>query len=121
MDTLKNILTLIISLSTVLGIFTGIINKAFSKKLKPIEKRIEQSEENSMKHDLGQLRYLIVSFSNDLRNGITKSRFQYDAVFGFIDEYEEIINKLNIRNGLFEEEKHYIQKRYQELTEERNS
>jgi hypothetical protein len=117
MEALKDVLGLVISISTVLGIFTGIINKMFGEKLAPLESRIKKSEENSMKHDLGQLRYLIVSFSNDLRNGIPKSRFQYDAVFSFIDEYETMIEELHIKNGLFEEEKHYIQKRYQELIE----
>ena len=117
MDTIKNVLGLLVSFSTVVGIFTGIINKLFTKKLAPIENRIEQSEKNSIKHDLGQLRYLIVSFSNDLRNNVPKSRFQYDAIFSFIDEYEEMIKLLKIKNGLFEEEKRYIQKRYQDLIE----
>lgn len=115
MEILKSVLGIIISLSTVLGIFTGIINKMFSKKLAPIESRIEQGEKNSMKHDLGQLRYLVVSFANDLRNGIPKSRFQYDAVFSFIDEYEEMIGKLNIKNGLFLEEENFIREQYRKL------
>ena len=117
METLKNVLGLIISISSVLGIFTGIINKMFSNKLKPLEQRIEQGEKNSMKHDLGQLRYTIVSFANDLRNGVPKSRFQYDAIFSFIDEYEEIITQLNIKNGLFHEEKAYIHEEYRKLVD----
>ena len=115
MEWLKTILGLIVSLSTVFGIFTGIINKSFSKRLKPLEDRIDQSEKNAMRHDLGQLRYLVVSFANDLRNGVPKSKFQYDAVFGFIDEYEEMITKLNIKNGLFHEEVAYIKEQYRNL------
>jgi len=115
MAMLKEILGLIVSLSTVFGIFTGIINKSFAKRLKPLENRMDQSEKNSMKHDLGQLRYLIVSFSNDLRNGVPKSRFQYDAVFSFIDEYESMIEELHIKNGLFHEEKIFIQEQYHKL------
>ena len=118
MDTLKNILGIVISLSTVFGIFTGIINKIFSKKLKPIEERIEQEHIDSVKHDLGQLRYLVVSFANDLRNGVPKSKFQFDAVFSFIDEYEEMIEQLHIKNGLFREEETYIREQYRKLTKE---
>lgn len=117
MGMLKDILGLVISLSTVFGIFTAIINKMFSKKLKPLENRIDESEKNSMKHDLGQLRYLVVSFANDLRNGVPKSRFQYDAVFGFISEYEEMITKLNIKNGLFMEEENFIREQYRKLVD----
>ena len=115
MELMKTILSLIISLSTVLGIFTGIINKSFAKRLKPLENRIEEGEKNSMKHDLGQLRYLVVSFANDLRNGVPKSKFQFDAVFAFIDEYEEMIGKLKIKNSLFHEEVSYIRDKYHEL------
>ena len=115
MGTLKDILSIIISLSAVLGIFTGIIGKMFAKKLKPIEDRIDQEHQDSMKHDLGQLRYIVVSFANDLRNGESKSKFQFDAVFGFMDEYDEMISQLNIKNGLFKEEESYIKEKYHEL------
>lgn len=115
MDMVKNILGIVISLSTVFGIFTGIINKMFSKKLKPIENRIDQERKDSIKHDLGQLRYLVVSFANDLRNGVPKSRFQFEAVFGFMDEYEEMINQLHIKNGLFAEEESFIREQYRKL------
>ena len=41
MDTVQGVLGIIISMSTVLGVFTGIINKLFSHKLKPIENKID--------------------------------------------------------------------------------
>lgn len=115
MELVKTILSIIISLSTVFGIFTGIINKTFSKKLKPLEERIEQGEKNGMKHDMSQLRFTIVSFANDLRNGVVKSKPQFDAIFSFMDEYEEMIEKLHIKNGLFKEEEIYIREQYHKL------
>ena len=118
MDMVKNILGIVISLSTVFGIFTGIINKMFSKKLKPIEDRIDQEHKDSVKHDMGQLRYLVVSFANDLRNGVPKSKFQFDAVFSFMDEYDEMIDQLHIKNGLFREEETYIREQYRKLIKE---
>ena len=118
MDMIKNILGIVISLSTVFGIFTGIINKMFSKKLKPIENRIDQEHKDSIKHDMGQLRYLVVSFANDLRNGVPKSKFQFDAVFSFMDEYDEMIDQLHIKNGLFREEETYIREQYRKLIKE---
>lgn len=115
MEILKNILGLVISLSTVFGIFTGIINKMFSKKLKPLEDRIDKEHKDSVKHDMSQLRFTIVSFANDLRNGIPKSKHQFDAVFAFMDEYSEMIENLHIKNGLFHEEELYIRDQYHKL------
>ena len=98
-----------------LGIFTGIINRMFNKRLQPLENRIEQGEKNSMKHDMSQLRFTIVSFANDLRNGMIKSKPQFDAIFSFMDEYEEMIEQLHIKNGLFKEEEIYIREQYHKL------
>jgi len=117
MTLVKEILGLIISLSAVFGIFTGIINKMFSAKLKPIETRIEEEHQEAMKHSLGQLRFIVVSFANDLRNGEAKSRFQYDAIFSFIDEYDEMIEQLNLKNGLFQEEESFIKEQYHKLVD----
>ena len=115
MGLIKDILGIIISVSTVLGIFTGIINKMFTNKLKPLEDRIDQEHKDSVAHDMGQLRYIVVSFANDLRNGVPKSKFQFDAVFSFMDEYENMINQMNIKNGLFIEEENYIKDQYHKL------
>lgn len=115
MGTIKEILGLIISLSTVFGIFTGIINRMFSKKLKPLEDRIDKEHQDSIKKDMSQLRYIVVSFASDLHNGIPKTRFEFDAIFQFIGEYETIIKQLNIKNGLFEEEVSYIREQYHNL------
>ena len=112
MGTLKEILGLIISLSTVFGIFTGIVNKLFSNKLKPIEARIDKEHEDSIKKDMSQIRYTVVSFASDLHNGIPKTRFEFDAIFQFISEYENIIDQLGIKNGLFSEEVSYIKEQY---------
>lgn len=119
MQMLKDILGLVVSLSTVFGIFTGIINRSFAKRIKPLENKIDANEKENIKHSMGQLRYLIVGFANDLRNGIPKNRFQYDAVFSFIDEYNDMITKLNIKNGLFHEEENFIREEYRKLIKDK--
>ena len=91
----------------------------FNKKLKPLEDKIDKEHDDNIKHDMGQLRYLVVSFANDLRNGVPKSKFQFDAIFSFMDEYEEMIDHLHIKNGLFHEEEIYIREQYHKLIDKR--
>ena len=111
MTMIQQTLTLIISLATVFGIFTGIINWLFDKKLNPIK-------EDTLRSDLAIYRYNVVSFASDLRQDqeMDSLKNEYDAIFNFIDMYEDGVKKLNITNNLFVSEVEYIKKKYSELT-----
>lgn len=114
-DTIKELGSLIITLSSVLGIFTGIVNKIFTKKLKPIEEKIEQHRLANLRADMEEWRYQVVSFAGDLHKGIPKTRHEYEAIFVFIDEYEKAVEELGITNNFFKEESRMIRESYREL------
>lgn len=115
MDTLKNILTIIISMTTVVGIFSKIVSNIFSKKLKPIEDRITKNEEKSLKDQMNDLRYRVVTFANDLHNGVSHSRYEFEIIFTFIDEYEKIVEELGLHNNYFTEECLMIKECYRNI------
>lgn len=117
MDTIKNVFTIIISLSTVFGIFTGIINKIFNKKLKPIEDKIDANEKENLDDKMQQWRFECVTFASNLRKGVQYSIYEFQAIFVFADKYEDAVKRLGVTNNLFEEELLFIKKKYQELTE----
>lgn len=112
---LSSVLGLIISIVSILGIFTGIVNKIFSKKLKPIEDRLSADETKNTRNQMNNLRYRVVTFANDLHNGIKHSRYEYSIIFQFINDYETCIEKLGVSNHLFDEEVAFIEKCYREL------
>lgn len=116
MDTIKNILAVIVSMSTVIGIFSKIVSDIFSKKLKPIEDKIEKHRLTNLRVDMEEWRYHIVSFASELREGVHKSKFEYDSIFVFIDEYEKAVEELGVNNGLFEIESQFIKQKYNEST-----
>ena len=62
-----------------------------------------------------QYRYEISSFAGDLRNGIVKTREEYQAVFEMYDKYETLIDKLKQKNHYIDNEVKYIEQRYGEL------
>lgn len=114
---IQNALGIIISVTSVLGIFTGIINKLFNNKLKPIQDRMHNMEENNLRENLQQYRHSVVCFASELRKGEKKTRFEYESILAFINLYEQGVEKLKIHNGLFEEEVHYIIDEYRKLEE----
>ena len=117
MDIAKNVLGLIISGSTVLGIFTGIVNKVIAKKIQPISDKIDKNERENLEHKMQQWRFECVTFASNLRKGVPFSIYEFQAIFVFADKYEQAVKKLDLTNNLFEEELTYIRKKYQELTE----
>ena len=114
-DTIKDLCGLIVTLSGVLGVFTGIINKVFTKKLQPIEEKIEEHRLANLRSDMESWRFQVVSFASDLHRGIPKTRFEYHSIFAFMDEYEKAVKELNVTNNLFTSESLYIKKCYNEL------
>lgn len=114
-DTIKDLGGLIITISSVLGIFTGIVNKVFTKKLKPIEEKIEKHRLANLRADMEEWRYQVVSFASDLHKGIPKTRHEYEAIFVFMDEYEKAVEELGINNNFFTIESQLIRESYKEL------
>ena len=112
---IKDILTFIISLSSVLGIFTGIVNKLFNNKLRPINEKIDKNHAASVREDMRMARYQVVRFASELRRGVPKSRFEFEAVAEFADSYEKAVKELGIQNSFFVEEEIYIKQKYHEL------
>lgn len=120
MELLKTILSIIISLSTVLTIFTGIVNTMFSKKLKPIEDKIEKNRVESMRGDLTVTRYQIVRFASELHRNVKKTRYEFECIATLCNEYEEAVKELGITNNFFTAEEEYIRECYHKLCEEEN-
>lgn len=115
MNTIKDILGIIISLSTILGIFTGIINRSFSKRLKPIENKIDVTEKEGLKRDMMMMRSQVISFAADLHRGVPATLYQFEYVFDCMNMYEDYVSKLGLTNNLFTSEEKYIREKYQEF------
>lgn len=62
-----------------------------------------------------QYRYEICSFAGDLRNGIIKTREEFQAIFEMYDQYEALIEKLKQKNHYIDNEMAYISEQYKIL------
>lgn len=60
-------------------------------------------------------RYQISSFSGDLRNGITKTREEFQAIFEMYDKYEMLVKKLKLTNHYIDNEVKFIESKYLEI------
>ena len=118
MENIKAILSIIISISTVLGIFTGIINKLFSNKLQPIESKIEQNRVQSIRGDMALNRYQVVRFASELHRGIPKTRYEFESIADICNAYEKEVEELGVTNNFFTAEEEFIKECYRKLCDE---
>lgn len=120
MELVKTILSIIISISTVLTIFTSIINKLFNDKLKPIEEKIEKNRLTSIRGDMMLNRYQVVRFASELHRNVKKTRYEFDSIAEICNAYEKAVEELGITNNFFTAEEEYIKECYHRLCEEEN-
>ena len=115
----QTFLALFISLTTVLGIFTAIINKCFTKKLKPIEDKINATEKDGLKRDMMIVRSNVINAAADLHRGVELTNYQYDFVSDCMNMYEDYVKRLKITNNLFTSEEEYIKEKYKEFNDKK--
>ena len=111
-DLLKTISAFITALTVIGGAAIWIIKKFI---FKPMEKQLQDLCDKIDMNRKDELRYTVLSFSGDLRNGIAKTRQEYETIFAFYDKYEQLIESLQEKNGYLEVEMEYIKTQYKNL------
>ncbi len=104
MQNISNWIMLIASTITSIITILGFLNKMLDFKFKDFYN-------NQRLH----LRYEICSFSGDLRNGIHKTRDEFQAIFAMEDIYDKLIKKLKQHNHYIDNEMEYIKQQYKLL------
>jgi predicted ATP-binding protein involved in virulence len=105
---LENIIILVASLISSISVILKAVDKILDKKMNGLYDNLRL-----------QYRYEICSFSGDLRNGITKTREEFQAIFEMYDRYEQIVKDLNLRNHFIDNEMAYVTEQYKKLEEGR--
>lgn len=98
--------------TAILGALTWLLNKIV---FKPMGQKLDALDRKIDKNKKDDLRYTILSFAGDLRNGVAKTRQEYETIFAFYDDYETLIEHLKEKNGYLETEMEYIILQYNSL------
>lgn len=71
-------------------------------------------------NEMDRIRWEILDFANSIRNGRRHSKLEYEHIFELNKKYEALLNKCNMKNGVYEADFKYIQKVYNECLEKNN-
>lgn len=85
-----------------------------TKKVDSMDERISELEQKMDDQKIGHMRWEILGFSNSCRNGVLHSKEEWNHVIEQIRDYEEMCERLNIANGVIEEESTFLRGMYQE-------
>ena len=82
---------------------------------KEIKTEVDKVSEKIDGNEKDNLRFQILSFSSELRNGATKTRQEFETIFVFYDKYESLIKKLGQSNGYLDSEFEYIKEQFKKV------
>lgn len=91
------------------------IQKQITDAIETISHKIDTIQENFIIDKIENMRWKILGFANDLINGKTCYKEQYDNILKTYDDYERILEKNNMSNGQVEESMKFIREKYHEL------
>lgn len=81
-------------------------------KLDRIETKLDNHIKEDDKRDAIQCRVRIISFADDLRQGIEHSKSSYDQCLADIDNYDKFCKTTDFRNGITTVSEDYIKESY---------
>lgn len=85
------------------------------KELSKIRKDISDLSDAKDEDKMQSLRYDCLCFASDIRNGVVKTRQQYEEIFRMETRYNDLIKKHKITNGYMHEEMLYVHEQYRKL------
>lgn len=96
------------------GLIQFFINRHDGKmdKLDRIETKLDNHILEDDKRDAVQCRVRIISFADDLRQGIERSKNAYEQCLADIDNYDRFCQNTDFRNGITTASEEYIKKMY---------
>lgn len=108
--------TIVYIIVAVIG--SGLIQFFFNRhdgkmdKLDRIERKLDNHISDDDRRDAVQCRVRIITFADDLRQGIERSKSSYDQCLADIDNYDAYCKSHDFRNGITTVSEEYIKDKY---------
>ena len=100
---------------TTTGIIVGVVYKVGKNIIKTLNKSLDEKLNEKLKglydNDRAQYRLLICDFAGDLRLGIKKTRYEFQAIEEIYEKYTDLVRDLNAKNHYIDGEWEFIQEK----------
>ena len=93
------------------------IQKQLTDAIQSIYDKLDTMQSNLTTDKIENMRWKILEFANDLINGKTCYKEQFDNILKTYGDYEKILEENNMTNGQVEESMKFIKEQYHELIE----
>lgn len=81
-----------------------------------LEKKVSDVQAEAVQRDVASMRWFILSFAQDCRDGVTHSKEQWTHALNQAKVYEAYCEKYEVQNGVIVEDTRYIRDLYAELS-----
>lgn len=93
------------------------VQKQLADAIQEISNKLDTIQSDFTTNKIENMRWKILGFANDLINGKTCYKEQFDNILKTYDDYESILEENDMKNGQVEESMKFIRERYHELIE----
>ena len=83
--------------------------------MKEISKALNEIKEDALTEKIERMRWKILDFASQIRNGRVSYPEQFSNVLKTYDEYERILDENNLTNGQVDESIKFIKEKYHEM------
>lgn len=91
-----------------------IVNKDVSSQIVDIQRELTSQGERIDANEMDRIRWEILDFANSCRNGRKHSKREFEHIFDLDTKYSSLLERINVKNGVYEEDFRYIKEVYAE-------
>jgi len=88
------------------------------KDIEHVNKKVSEVRDEAVRSDVANMRWFILSFAQDCRDGVTHSKEQWTHALNQSKYYESYCREHAVQNGVIEEDTKFIRDLYAELSRE---
>lgn len=100
-----------------LSYFGNAINGDIKKELKDLKSDVKNLKQAIDKHEVDDIRFKIINFSNECRNGVLHTKDAFVNIIQLQDKYHRILEENDMTNGQIDIEYAYICDTYRKCLE----
>lgn len=88
------------------------------KDIEHVNRKVSEVRDEAVRSDVANMRWFILSFAQDCRDGVTHSKEQWTHALNQCKYYETYCAEHSVQNGVIEEDTKFVRDLYAELSRE---
>lgn len=95
-------------ITSILGWVGKAANGEVLKQIEVLKKRADEQRKSIDENEMDRIRWEVLDFANACRNNVRHTKDEFEHIISLNTKYHTLLDKYEIKNGVFDEEYSYI-------------